>query len=99
MTSFREEEFQDYEDEEDTVLDKSGEAEGREAKSEPASKETPNSSIEDIIRAELVQPLATKTGKDNSLEVSTEKVAFKTKCQLIQLEAENGTLRLYFSFS
>ncbi|XP_026734373.1 neurogenic locus notch homolog protein 1-like isoform X1 [Trichoplusia ni] len=86
MTAYRGEDFDD-EDDEDEDIDL--EAEGRE---EESLEKMLIQKDEPVLVSEIVEPKPADSTRrvEKPLEVSTEKISFKTKCQMIQEEIDNG---------
>lgn len=82
MTSYRVEEF-DEEDEDDADL-------------EPQSREAADMSEGAMLVSEVVEPRVSQTTRtdDRPVEIATDKVAFKTKCQVLADEAEKGIITI-----
>ncbi|XP_049878032.1 uncharacterized protein LOC126375196 isoform X2 [Pectinophora gossypiella] len=85
MTAYRVDEFEEDDEELDLDLD----SEAREIQG--SSSEVPNKE-DTIVVGEVVEPKPADTTRriEKPLEVSAEKIVFKTKCQLMQEEIENG---------
>lgn len=88
MTAYRVDEFDDdLDDDEDIDL----ESEGREEESLDKILEQKD---EPVLVSEVIEPKQADTTRrlEKPLEVNTEKILFKTKCQMMQEEIENGKL-------
>lgn len=93
MTAYRVDDFDD--DEEDDVEDDLElEAEVRDEESLDKLLQQTSEKDEPVVVSEIVEPrLAETTRKfEKNLEVNVDKLIFKTKCQMMQEEIENGKL-------
>lgn len=88
MTAYRGDEFDDDDEDDDFEL----EAEVREDESLDNILEHTKDSDEPVLVSEVVEPKAADTTRilEKNLEVNLDKFVFKTKCQLMQEEIENG---------
>jgi hypothetical protein len=85
MTAYRMDDFQ--EDEED-LDDLDLEPEIHDSKEQ--NIESKMQSDDAAVLGEVIEPRPVEIAKEK-VEVKTEKVIFKTKCQLLQEESDNGT--------
>ncbi|RVE44599.1 hypothetical protein evm_010737 [Chilo suppressalis] len=88
MTAYRMDDFQDDDDDLDTI---DLEPEAREPVANDPKEKEKELNDDAAVLSEIVEPrVAEVTKKSNDVEVKTEKSLFKTKCQLMQEESENG---------
>ncbi|XP_059058211.1 uncharacterized protein LOC131851703 isoform X2 [Achroia grisella] len=86
MTTYREDDFDDDEEEELTDIENQNQQD--ESKDDNVKSEDEDSAT---VLSEVVEPRTDIARTvDKPLEVSDEKVVFKTKCQMMQEESENG---------
>ena len=92
MTADRVDEFNDDDDIDD---DFELEAEVREDESIDKILEQTTDADEPVVVSEIVEPKNADTTRrlEKNLEVNVDRIVFRTKCQLMQEEVENGKLK------
>ncbi|CAG9789094.1 unnamed protein product [Diatraea saccharalis] len=86
MTAYRMDDF-NYDDEE---MDIDLEPEAREPAIDTSTDKEKVLNDDATILSEVVEPKVIEVTKNTEVEIKTEKSVFKTKCQLMQDESENG---------